>query len=121
VEAQAEDGSQGTFVAESGEGRFVFPFAPNIGIVIITDIELGVELIRIDAHQIVLAYCATSPGDPGCEAAPDPGPGQLPDTGGTSSDGGSGYWSWVAAIGAALTLASVGGAIWLARRRLRER
>jgi hypothetical protein len=87
--------------------------------VIITDIELGLELIRIDAHQIVLAYCSTSPDDPGCAAAP--GPEQLPDTGGTSSDSGSGYWSWVAAIGAALTLASVGGAIWLARRRLRER
>ena len=121
VEVVGEDAEQFGFTAESGEGRFVFPFAPNIGIVIITDIELGVELIRIDARQIVLAYCATSPDDPGCPAAPGPGPGQLPDTGGTSSDGGSESWSWVAAIAAALALAGAAGATWLARRRLRAR
>jgi hypothetical protein len=121
VEYFGDDGLEGSVMEETGEGRFVFPFYPDVGTVIITDIELGLELVRIDAHQIVLAYCATSPDDPGCPAAPGPGPGQLPDTGGTSSDGGSGSWLWVAAIAVALTLAGAVGATWLARRRLSER
>jgi len=66
VEAQGEDGGMGTFVADTGEGRFVMPFAPNIGDVIITDIELGQELIQIDAHQIVVDYCAANAADPAC-------------------------------------------------------
>ncbi len=120
IEAIDQGGDLEMIVEESGEGRFVFPFWPDIGDVVITDIELNQELIVIDAHQIVLAYCAASPSDPGCASVP--GPGQLPDTGGTSSDGG-GFSSllWIAAIAAAIALAGASAATWLTRQRRRAR
>jgi hypothetical protein len=76
VEAEGEDGEPFGFAAESGEGRFIFPFAPNIGNVVITDIELGQELIQIDAHQIVVDYCTANPSDPAC-ASLDACPGDV--------------------------------------------
>jgi len=120
IEFENDDGELGGVSASSGEGRFVMPFAPDLGIVRITDIELGLVLIEIDARQIILAYCAASPSDPGCVSVP--GPGQLPDTGGTSSDGG-GFSSllWIAAIAAAVALAGASAATWLARQRRRAR
>jgi len=66
VEYFGDDGLEGSVMEETGEGRFVFPFAPNIGNVVITDIELGQELIQIDAQQIVVDYCRENEGDPGC-------------------------------------------------------
>lgn len=119
VETELEDGSRGIDIAPSGEGRFIFPFAPDVGIVRITDIELDLELIEIDARQIVLDYCAVSPSDPSCASVP--GPGQLPGTGGTPTDVSSSSLLWVAAIAGALALASVSGAVWATRNRLRSR
>lgn len=117
VEAIDESGDLEMIVEDSGEGRFVFAFAPDIGTVTITDIELNQELIEIDARQIVLAYCAGSPGDPGCKSVPDPG--QLPGTGGAAADDGSSdSLLWIAAIAAAM-VAATGGAAWLAHERRR--
>jgi len=77
VEAVGDDGEPFTFTAESGEGRFVFPFAPNIGNVVITDIELGQELVVVDAQQIVLGYCAANRSDPACDMVPVPCPADI--------------------------------------------
>ena len=118
IEAIDQGGDLEMIVEESGEGRFVFPFWPDIGDVVITDIELNQELIVIDARQIVLAYCAASPSDPGCASVP--GPGQLPDTGGTSSDGGPNLL-FMAAIAGAFILAATFGAGGLAYQRRRSR
>ena len=61
-----DDDQRGTTFETSGEGRFIFPFYPDVGTVEITDIELGQELIQIDAQQIVVDYCRENEGDPGC-------------------------------------------------------
>ena len=118
VEQEGDDGEYEMIVKESGEGRFVFGFAPDIGTVRITDIPLDQELIVIDARQIVLDYCAASPSDPGCASVP--GPGQLPDTGGTSSDDGPNSL-FMAAIAGAFILAATFGAGGLAYQRRRSR
>ena len=70
VEHQGTDGSLETVIEDSGEGRFIFPFAPDIWHVMITDIELGQQLIEIDARQIVLDYCAANASDPECGSVP---------------------------------------------------
>jgi len=66
VENDGEDEQRGFVVESSGEGVFIFPFAPNIGDVVIADIELGQELIAIDAQQIVVDYCTANASDPAC-------------------------------------------------------
>ena len=66
VEGEGDNGQLETTVEESGEGRFVFGFEPDVGIVKITDMTLGVELIEIDAHLTVVAHCAANPNDMGC-------------------------------------------------------
>ena len=67
---ESEDGGHELIVEDSGEGRFIFPFAPDIWHVMITDIELGQQLIEIDARQIVLDYCAANASDPECGSVP---------------------------------------------------
>ena len=70
VEHEGANGGLDTFVEESGEGCFLFPFAPNVGKVMITDIELGQELIEIDANHIEVDYCAANDSDSACELVP---------------------------------------------------
>jgi len=119
IESENEDGELSFEIAPSGDGRFVFDFTPDVGIVKITDIELDLGLIEIDARQVVLDYCAGSPGDPGCASVPAPG--QLPDTGSAPLDGNLGSLLWVTAIAGALALAGAGSAAWLTRQRRRAR
>ena len=87
VEAVGEDGEAFTFTAESGEGRFVFPFAPNIGNVVISDIELGIPLVEIDARQIVVDYCSENEGDPACTDVVSPSPTPVPCPADVNGDG----------------------------------
>lgn len=119
IESENEDGGLSFDIAPSGEGRYVFDFAPDIGIVKITDIELDLGLIEIDARQVVLDYCAGSPDDPGCASVP--GAGQLPDTGSAPLDGSSSSLLWVTAIAGALALAGGGSVAWLTYQRRRSR
>ncbi len=117
IEFEDEDGERAGVQASSGEGRFVVPFLPEMRSVLITDVELDQALIEVDARQIVLAYCAGSPSDPGCASVP--GPVQLPGTGGAVADDGSSDWLlWIAAISAAM-VAATGGTVWLAHERRR--
>lgn len=66
-EEETEDPQQGFVVEQSGEGVFIFPFYPDAETVSITDIELGEELIEVDVHRTVVAYCVENGDDPGCE------------------------------------------------------
>ncbi len=58
VENLGDDEQRGSEIGTSGRGRFIVDFAADIGEVTITDIELGVQVFEIDAHRLVVAYCA---------------------------------------------------------------
>jgi hypothetical protein len=60
-------------VDDSGEGRFIVSYAPEIVTVKISDIELGQELIAVDAGRIIVDYCADKRDDPACAGVPCPG------------------------------------------------
>lgn len=119
VEHEDDNGQHEMTVENSGEGRFVVEFAPDIGTVRITDIQLDLVLIEIDAHQIVVDYCAINSDDPSCDAVLTAA--QLPDTGGTSPTAGPSYLTWVAAAVGVLAAAGAGGLTWLAYQRRRPR
>lgn len=72
-----EDGNGGghhaMVIAESGEGRFIIGYAPEIVSVKISDIELGQDLVEVDARRIIVDYCADKRDDPDCAGVPCPG------------------------------------------------
>lgn len=61
-----EDGSHSVVIQDSGEGRFIFGYAPDLETVRITDIELDQQLIAINAQKIIVPYCVANEDDPGC-------------------------------------------------------
>lgn len=87
VEYFGNDGLEGSVMEETGEGRFVFPFYPNVGTVEISDIELGQTLVELDAHQIVVDYCGANSDDPACEDVVVPSPTPVPCTADINGDG----------------------------------
>lgn len=82
------DDPQRGFVAEqSGEGVFIFPFYPNVGVVEISDVELGQMLVEVDAHQIVVDYCFANGDDPACDDVVVPSPTPVPCPADVNGDG----------------------------------
>jgi hypothetical protein len=65
-----DDPQRGFVVEQSGEGVFIFPFYPNVGMVEISDIQLGQMLVEVDAHQVVLDYCTANRDDAACDGVP---------------------------------------------------
>lgn len=87
VEYFGDDGLEGSVMEETGEGRFVFPYSPDLGDVMISDIELGIPLVEIDAHQIVLDYCGENADDPACADVVVPSPTPVPCPADVNGDG----------------------------------
>jgi len=87
IEDFGDDDQRGTTFETSGEGRFIFPFYPDVGTVEISDIELGQELIQIDAQEIVVDYCRENAGDPTCTDVVVPSPTPAPCPADVNGDG----------------------------------
>jgi hypothetical protein len=56
-------------ILDSGEGRFVFPFDPDLGTMKLTDIPLDEEVIEVDLTGAIRDFCVANPTDPDCDIA----------------------------------------------------
>jgi len=66
VEDFDESGNASGFVEPSGNGTFYVPLSETLHSVRISDIQLDIELITVDVHTEVLAYCKLTPSTPIC-------------------------------------------------------
>jgi len=60
------DGSHSLEIQESGPGRFVVPYYPNLGAIKISDVALNQDLLCADIRESVGEFCAENSADLSC-------------------------------------------------------